>query len=64
MKIFVEQIRLKKKLTLSELSRRSGVAVSHIHGIEAGTRIPSITVICKLSKGLDVSPYDLFSCEN
>jgi len=63
MKIFVEKFRLEKGLSLSELSRRSGVAVSHIHNIEGGHRVPSITVLCKISKALNVACCDLFSCD-
>ena len=63
MKIFVEQHRLEKGLSLSELSRMSGVAVSHIHNIESGLKVPSITILCKLSKALNVPCGDLFSCD-
>lgn len=64
MKIFVEQIRLEKGLSLSELSKRSGVAISHIHNIENGSKIPTITILCKLAKALDVPCSNLYSCED
>ena len=63
MKIFVELYRLERKLSLSELSRMSGVAISHIHNIEGGLKVPSITILCKLSKALNVPCCDLFSCD-
>lgn len=64
MKLFVEKVRLEKGMSLLELSKRSGVAVSHIHGVESGSKIPTITVLCKLSKALDVPCGELFSCED
>lgn len=63
MKIYVEKIRLEKGLSLSELARKSGVAVSHIHNIENGSKIPTITVLCKLARALNVHCSVLFSCE-
>lgn len=63
MKLFVEKVRLEKGLSLLELSKRSGVAVSHIHGMESGNKIPTITILCKLSKALDVPCSDLYTCE-
>ena len=63
MKIYVEKVRLEKKMTLAELSRRSGVAVSHLHNIESGSKTPTITVLCKIAKALEVSCEDLYSCE-
>ena len=63
MRNYVEEYRLKKELSLSELSRRSGVAVSHIHNIESGTKAPSVDILCKLSKVLDVDWHQLASCD-
>jgi len=63
MKTFVERYRLEKGMTLSELSRRSGVAKSHISYMENGISSPTIEILCKLSKALDVSCCDLCSCD-
>ena len=63
MQIFVEEYRLKKDLSLSELSRCSRVAKSHIHGIEGGITVPTIVTLCKLAKALNVPCSDLFSCD-
>lgn len=63
MKIYLEKIRLEKEMTLSELSRKSGVAISHIHNIENGQKNPTIKVLCKLSKALGVPCCELFSCD-
>jgi len=62
-KIFVEKYRLEQKLTLAELARRSGVAVSHIHNIENGNSDMTLTTLCKLAKALNVPACNLFSCD-
>lgn len=63
MKIYVEKMRLEKKMSLSELSRRSGVAVSHLHNIENGNKIPTITVLCKIANALEIPCENLYSCD-
>jgi len=63
MKIFVEQYRTEKGLTLSELSRMSGVAKSHISYIESGEKTPTIKTLCKLAKALNVPCCQLFACD-
>jgi len=57
----VEKYRIEKSLSLSELARRSGVAKSHLHGIEAGERMPTVEVICKIATALDVPSHFLYS---
>jgi len=64
MKIFVEQYRLEKDLSQSELSRQSGVAKSHINQIEHGKTNPSIETMCKLSNALNVPLCKLVSCND
>lgn len=63
MKLYVEKVRLEKKMTLAELSRRSGVAISHLHNIENGNKTPTITILCKIAKGLKVPCEELYSCD-
>ncbi|MDR1754787.1 MAG: helix-turn-helix transcriptional regulator [Eubacterium sp.] len=63
MLVFVKKIRLEKGISLSELAEKSGVSVSHIHNIESGFKNPTIKVLCKLAKALDVPCSELFSCD-
>ncbi len=63
MKIYLEKVRIEKRLTLSELSRQSGVAVSHIYNIEKSIKAPTIPIMCKLAKTLKVPCSDLFTCD-
>jgi len=62
-KIFVEQYRLKKGLSLSELARRSEISKSHLSYIESGETSPTIETLCKISKALDVPCCKLFACD-
>lgn len=62
MKIHLNAVRSVKNMSIRELSKRSGVAKSHIQNIEAGAVSPSIDVMCKLAKALGVPVCELFSC--
>jgi len=64
MEIYVDKVRTAKGMSASELSRLSGVSLAHIHYIERGEKMPSIKVICKIAKALEVHPSELFSCES
>ena len=63
MEIHIAKIREEQGLSQSELHRRSGVSVSHIHNIENSVKSPTIEILCKLSKALDVPCCELFSCD-
>lgn len=58
--ILVKQIREKKQLTLSQLSDKSGVSVTHINDVENNMKGPSLLIMVKLAKALDVSITDLY----
>lgn len=62
MELYIEDFRLGQGMSLRELSRLSGVSVSHIHNIEQGHKSPTIKTLCKLSYALKVPCKDLFSC--
>lgn len=49
-----------KKVTLTKLSDRSGVSVSHISDIENNYKMPSLLVSVKLAKALDVEITELY----
>ena len=57
----IRQERQKKGLSQSELARRSGHAVSTIHGIENGdNRNPSFRTICDIAKVLGIPLDELY----
>ena len=55
----VRETRLKKGLSQGDVSRRLNVHRSYISGIERGVRNPSLKVIQKIAKALEVKVYDL-----
>ena len=63
MTFYVHDFRVKKGWSTAELAKRSGVAASHINGIENKTKNPTIDVMCKLAKAFGVPVCDLFSCD-
>lgn len=58
--ILLKQIRQEKKVTLTKLSDRSGVSVSHISDIEKNYKMPSLLVSVKLAKALDIEITELY----
>ena len=67
--VLVKEARQKVKITQEELAVRSGVDRSHISDIERGINAPSLIVLFKLARGLDVDPSSLlcrhqhYNCE-
>lgn len=55
----LKEHRKKQKLTLDELSRRSGVSKGMLVEIERRSANPSIAILCKLSAALGVSVADI-----
>lgn len=58
--ILLKQVRQKKKVTLNKLSERSGVSTTHINDIENNIKAPSLLVMVRLSKALDVDITELY----
>ena len=58
--ILLKQMRIEKGMTLKKLSERSGVSTSHISDIENNYKMPSLIVVVKLAKALDVGVADLY----
>jgi transcriptional regulator with XRE-family HTH domain len=51
--------RLKKKITLKELSKRSKVSTSQLSQVERNVSIPTVTNLLKIAEALDVSLVDI-----
>lgn len=57
---YIKQIRTSKNISLRELSKRSGVSHPYLSQLENGkTNNPSIEVLTKIAKGLNVPLYEL-----
>jgi len=58
-KLYIKEIRLKSKLTQTELANKAGISLRYLQNIEAGDKKPSIDVLCILAKRLKVSIHEL-----
>ncbi|HIT87000.1 MAG TPA: helix-turn-helix transcriptional regulator [Candidatus Coprocola pullicola] len=63
MQIYLKAVREQKHMSIRQLSEKSGVARSHIEKIESERVNPSLSIMCQLAKALEVSIFDLFSCD-
>ncbi len=63
LKLYVDRVRIQKGVSIRELAQRAGIAKSHVQRIEAGETMPSLEVMCRIAKALDVPITDLFSFE-
>lgn len=50
-------------MSIRMLAEKSGVAKSYIEKIEANEANPTVEILCKLAKALDVPVCSLFDCE-
>lgn len=55
----IKRLRKKKHVSQKVLSGLSGIARSHLDMIEAGTKLPNLETIWKLSNAFDISPHEL-----
>lgn len=61
LKLYVDRVRIKKGISIRELAARAGISKSHVQRIEAGECSPSLEVMCRIARVLDVPITDLFS---
>ena len=64
LKLYIREIREKKGLSQKKLSKLSGVSSSHIGYLENGEREPTISVLYKIAKALNVDIKELFKYED
>jgi transcriptional regulator with XRE-family HTH domain len=55
------EIRKKKRLSLDELSEKTGLTVSHLTNIEEGKDFAPVGDILKISRALTINPEELFA---
>ena len=58
--ILLREVRQKKNLTLNKLSEKSGISSTHINDIENNLKSPSLFVMIRLAKALDVEITELY----
>ena len=57
----VRRFRLDRGWTQERLAEASGLTTTYVGQVERGVRVPSLTVVLKLARGLAVSPGKLLS---
>jgi DNA-binding XRE family transcriptional regulator len=61
-RIKLKETRESKNMSVTVLSKLSGVSRQHIYDIENATHVPKITTACKLAKALHVEVTEIFDC--
>ena len=59
----IKEIRTEKGLTQKELSKLSGVSESYIGDLERNEKEPTISILCRIAKALEVDIKELFTYE-
>lgn len=55
----IREIRITKKLSQSELAKKSGVSQSYLSELESNKKSPTLRQLFKIAKALDVDPWEL-----
>lgn len=58
--ILLKQVRQRENVTLNKLSEKSGISTTHINDIENNIKGPSLFVMIRLAKALDVEITELY----
>jgi transcriptional regulator with XRE-family HTH domain len=53
------ELRKSRGWTQKQLSKKSGVSRSYISELERDGHVATVDILCKLCKGLEVSPNDI-----
>ena len=61
--IILKEKRKEKKFTLAQLSAKTGISTTHINDIENNIKEPSISMIVRIAKALDVKVEDLYKVQ-
>lgn len=58
--ILIKEVRQERKITLQELSKKSGISKSHINYIEKQLKQPTLIVMIQISKALNIDLKKLY----
>lgn len=58
--ILLKKVRTEKNMTLAKLSEKTGISTTHINDIENSLKEPSLSMMVRLAKGLDVNINELY----
>ena len=57
-KFTIKSIRKEQKLTLKQLSYKTGISTTHLNDIESNSKMPSLIFAIKIAKALKVNIND------
>ena len=57
--VWIRAYRLRRNLTLAQLSELSGISIGHLSRLENGTRTPTVRLLLQLARALGVSVGEL-----
>lgn len=58
--ILLKEKRKQKNLTLVQLAERTGISKTHINDIENNLKEPSLSIMIRIAKALDVKIEELY----
>lgn len=58
--ILLKEKRKERNLTLAQLSDRTGISTTHINDIENNIKEPSLSMMVRIAKALDLKVEDLY----
>ena len=59
----IKALRKQRKFSQEALANKAGTSAKYLSRIELGRENPTLDILLRLSDGLDVEPYELFSFE-
>lgn len=61
--ILLKEIREQKQISLEQLAKMSGISKSHLNYIERQEKEPTLTILIKIAKALNIDIKDLYKVE-
>lgn len=58
--ILLKEKRKEKNLTLAQLSEKTGISKTHINDIENNLKEPSLSMVVRIAKALDLKVEELY----
>lgn len=58
--MLIREVRQQKQMTIAALSKKSGVSPAHLSDIEKNFKSPSLLVMVRIAKALDVDIRELY----
>lgn len=55
----IRKLRAQREWTQEDLADAAGLTTTYVGQVERGDKVPSLTVVLKLARGLAVAPADL-----